>query len=533
MLTWLENAIFYEIYPTSFFDSDGDGVGDLRGITEKVEYLKNLGITAVWLNPIYKSPSQDGGYDVEDYYAVDPKFGDMQDLDKLIKVFHDNGIKVVLDLVIGHTSVKHKWFTESAKRQRNEYSDYYIWTNSVFDDYPNMIIGLFERDGGYMKNYYASQAALNYGFNKTDEKHGWMMRYDDERLRPLREAVLNIMRFYLDKGVDGFRVDMASSLVKNGEKFNADKPFDDSDKGLEGIRWLWNKMLGTLRREYRDKVYIAEWVEPQKSIGKCGFDMDFLTHDTLAFNELYRCEPNTNLDSRYEQGRNYFSREGKGSLKKFVRYVEYLYGRMGDKGCFTAATGTHDEVRMPTNKSDDLIKTIFAFLLTLKHIPLIYYGDEIGIGHSFGISKDGGGVRTGARTPMQWNDEKNKGFSLSDEIYLPIYDKAGVDVKTQEGKGNSLLNTVKELIKIRKSNNCFSVSGKQKFYKKGYPCIFTRSDETSCATVIINPSDRPYRISKARIKGKILLSNNVTQTDKKFIFNGASFLIAKDEMSVF
>ncbi|MBR1968127.1 MAG: glycosylase, partial [Clostridia bacterium] len=309
MLKWLEDAVFYEIYPISFFDSDGDGLGDLNGITAKADYIKSLGVDAVWLNPIYKSPFKDGGYDVSDYMQIDKRFGTMEDFDNLVKAFKERGIKILLDLVVGHTSDKHKWFKKSGCAKKNKYWDYYVWTDSLFQSYPGLIRGLYYRDGGYLPNYYASQPALNFGFENTDEKHPWKMHYKDERLKPLREEIINIMRFYLDKGIDGFRVDMASSVVKDGARFDENNLRNDSEEGLDGVRWWWNEVFSVLRKEYKDKVYLAEWVMPQRSIGMTGFDMDFLTHDTFPFNSLYRYEKGCNLsDSNYYvKGDNYFS----------------------------------------------------------------------------------------------------------------------------------------------------------------------------------------------------------------------------------
>ncbi len=492
MLNWIDDAVFYEIYPTSFYDGNGDGVGDLIGIKQKVGYIKDLGVNAVWLNPIYKSPFKDGGYDVADYCEIDKKFGTMRDLEELIEEFHRNGIKVVLDLVIGHTSNVHKWFKKSGAARRNECSDYYIWTNSNFEGYPEMIYGLTKRDGGYMKNYYASQPALNYGFNQTDEKNPWKLHYTDERLKPLREEIKNVMRFYLDKGVDGFRVDMAASLVKDGKRFDGDKAFEDTTEGLDGIKWLWNDILGTLRSEYSDKVYIAEWVVPQDSIAKCGFDMDFLTHDTFAFNTLSRNEKGTNLGEYYERGYNYFSKEGKGDLADFVKYAEFLYSKLGEKGMFTAPTGTHDEIRISQGKDQAVLKTALAFLLTIKQVPLIYYGDELGIEHNFSVSKDGGSVRTGARTPMLWTEEKGRGFSEKKSTYLPVSKQKNISVAAQENEEDSLLNTVKKVIKIRKEYSCFNASASQKFIETGYPAIFERENEKCGAIVIVNPSDKTF-----------------------------------------
>lgn len=523
MLKWLNNAVFYEIYPISFFDSNGDGKGDLQGIIEKADYLRDLGINAVWINPIYKSPFKDGGYDISDYNEIDKRFGLMQDLENLIKVFHERGIKIVLDLVIGHTSDKHKWFKKSACAKKNSYWDYYVWTDNIFQNYPGLIRGLYYRDGGYLPNYYASQPALNYGFENPDPNHPWQLHYTDERLKPLREELLNMMRFYLDKGVDGFRVDLAGHLIKGAAKFDENNPFDDSDEGLKGLKWFWNQIISIIKSEYEEKVFIAEWVVPQKSIGKCGFDMDFLTHDTFAFGDLYRNERGLNLDPYYERGDNYFSPNGKGTLENFVKYAEYLYERLGDKGMFTAPTGTHDEVRMPTGKTPDMIKCIFAFMLTLKHIPLIYYGDEIGIEHNYNVTKDGGGIRTGARTPMQWTDGINRGFTNKKNPYLPTAKTKGQSVEAQEKDENSILNTVKDLIRIRKEYSALNVNSEQKFIETSYPAVYERSDGKQKIIVLINPSNR--QIDWTIEFSKIIKTQNVTISSNVIKLKEQSFAL--------
>ena len=530
MLKWLENAVFYEIYPTSFCDSNGDGIGDLKGITKKVDYLKSLGIDAVWFNPFYKSPFKDGGYDITDYYEIDKRFGTMEDFDEMVKAFKKNGIKIILDLVIGHTSDKHKWFRRSGQAKKNKYYDYYVWTDDVNTNYPGVIRGLYYRNGGYVPNYYASQPALNFGFEQLDPNAPWKMHYTDPRLKPLREEILNIMRFYLDKGIDGFRVDMAGHLIKEGQTFDEKKYYDDYDERTSGIQWFWNEVLSTVRREYSDKVYIAEWDIPQLAIGKCGFDMDFVTHDTFMFNDLYKNEKDLNLSPYFERGDNYFSENGKGTIKNFLEYVNYLYEKLGDKGMFTAPTGTHDEVRMPTRKSTDIIKCIFAFALTLKHVPMIYYGDEIGLVHNYSVSKDGGGKRTGARTPMQWTDGKNRGFSDCEEknIYLPVDDAEGRSVESQDKDENSLLNTVRELIKIKKSHTALNVSSKQEtvyIEGDGYPYVFRRQSADESLLIAINPSKEERTVT---MKGEVLLGNNYQKDGDKVVLKGSSFLIVKE-----
>ena len=519
MTSWLKNAIFYQIYPISFFDSNGDGMGDIQGIIQKVDYLKELGVDAVWLNPIYKSPFKDGGYDISDYYTIDKRFGRMSDLEDLIKVFKKNNIKIVLDVVFGHTSNKHNWFKRCAQVKRNPYSDYYIWSDSNFDEYDGKLIkGLYYRDGGYLMNYYASQPALNFGFNSPDKDASWQMHYTDERLKPLREELLNILRFYLDKGVDGFRFDMAGHMVKGCQWDSED------DEVMQGNIWFWNQVLGTLRKEYQERVYIAEWVYPINSVGKCGFDFDFLTHDTPSFNELFRNEANTNLLRSLELGDNYFSENGKGSLKNFVEYAENLYSSLEGKGYFCTPSGSHDEIRISQGKSLDLLKVVFAFLLTYKNIAFIYYGDEIGIKHNFSVSKDGGSVRTGARTPMQWTSGPHCGFTTKRTPYLPTDNNVALTVEMQEKDENSLLNTVKKLIKIRKEYACLYADAEQEFLETEYPAVYERTDGKQTIRVYLNPSNQIVN-RKIEEKYQTLLAQNVVIENDNIYLEKQSFLI--------
>jgi len=525
MNNWWKNSIFYQIYPITFFDSNNDGYGDLAGIIQKLPYLKNLGIDAIWLNPIYKSPFMDGGYDIEDYYSINKKLGTMQDFDMLVLECKKINIKIVIDLVVGHTSIKHEWFKNSAKPSKNKYSDYYIWTNSDFNGYKGKTIqGMFKRDGGFYANYYGSQPALNFGFNNLEYSskdincdESWKMHYSDERLVPIRNEILNIMRFYLDKGIDGFRVDMANSIVKDC------KPSSDKNEDIEGLKWIWNKILPVLRNEYKDKVYIAEWVYPKNSVGKCGFDLDFLTHDTPSFNSLYRNEKNLNLLRSFENGDNYFSENGRGDIKDFIKNIEDLYKNIEESGYFSTPSGSHDEIRMATDKSDDLIKTIFAFLLTYKQIPFIYYGDEIGITHNYNLSKDGGSFRTGARTPMQWNSDKKRGFTKNSNSYLPLNSIKKQSVDYQSEQEDSILNTVKKLIELRKKYNCLNADGEQYFIADSYPLVYCRKDVNNKIIIAINPSNSIKYIDY-EFK-KVLMNSNCEILNNNIKLNAQSFII--------
>ncbi len=534
MNSWLKNTIIYEIYPTSFCDFDGDGIGDLKGVTNKIPYLQELGVNAVWLNPFYASPFKDGGYDVSDYREIDERFGTMADFEEMVSAFKAAGIRVIIDLVLGHTSDEHEWFQKSALDERNEYSDRYIWTDNIFNKYADKTIhGVFPRNGGYYVNYYACQPALNYGFNTVEPKkeltseydlgESWKMHYTDERLQPLREEVLELMRFWLSKGVDGFRIDMANSLVK-GCVYDS-----DDEKDIEGLIWLWNKLIGTIKSEYPDCAFIAEWIYPSNAVGKCGFDLDYLGHDCKPYNDLFRREKGTNLLPGFEKGFNYFGKEGKGSIVEFIKYTEKLYKVIQGKGYFSVPTGCHDEIRISAKKDEDLLKLAFCFLLTYKHVPLIYYGDELGLSHDFSLNKDGGYIRTGARTPMQWTNGKNRGFSTAQTTYLPTNERENQSVESQEKKENSLYHTVKKLIKIRKEYSCLNADGELQMhaYKDGGPLIYSRKDEKGEIIVAINVGQA---VAKINVEYDGVVCYEKAILDKKITLEPRGYVILKKNL---
>ncbi|MBO7488136.1 MAG: hypothetical protein J6T58_06305 [Bacteroidales bacterium] len=268
--SWLSDAVVYQIYPSSFQDSDGNGIGDLPGITSRLEYVRSIGVTAVWMNPIFVSGWTDGGYDVIDFYKVDPRFGTNSDLVALVEKAHSLGMKVILDLVAGHSSDQCEWFKQAAEGPYLHYSDYYIWPTfkpEVTGNAFNSIVSKFvatdaPRAPFFIKNFFDTQPALNFGFANPDPSHPWEQAVDDPGPMAMRRELKNIMAFWMDKGVDGFRVDMAASLVK-----------EDPDKSAT-IR-LWQEDLGAWFKEnYPENVMIAEWFNPKQAI-EAGFNIDF------------------------------------------------------------------------------------------------------------------------------------------------------------------------------------------------------------------------------------------------------------------
>ena len=432
---WLKDTVFYEIYPQSFQDSNDDGIGDIPGIISRLDYIRDLGCNALWINPCYDSPFMDAGYDVRDYKKVAPRYGTNEDLYRLFAEAHQRGIRVLLDLVPGHTSDQHPWFKESRRAEPNEYSGRYVWTGSAFEGIEGKpyISGMTDRDGSYMLNFFASQPSLNYGWLYRTKP--WMSAVDSPEAMATREAMKDVMRFWLDRGCDGFRVDMADYLVKN------------DDDGKSGTCAIWKDVREMLDRDYPDAVFISEWSNPYLALCKAGFHMDFyLDHWGNGYNTLLR-------DYETEGGdHSYFLTDAGGDIRRFLE--EYLprWRETKEFGCISLITCNHDTPRPARTLSPDELKLAYAFILTMPGVPFIYYGDEIGMRYLDVKTKEGGYGRTGSRTPMQWDRGDNLGFSGAPEdlLYLPV-DKSpdAPCVSDQEKDENSLLSETRRLLSLR------------------------------------------------------------------------------------
>lgn len=481
--SWLKNAVFYNIYPQSFYDTNGDGIGDLNGITEKLPYIRDMGFDAIWLNPFYESPFRDAGYDVTDFYQVAPRYGTNADFYHLCKEAKKLGIHVVVDLVAGHTSLECEWFQRSADAEPNEYSNRYIWTDSVWKkDSHRFISGYSDRDGCYMANFFYCQPALNYGYYKPDPKKPWQLPLDHPDCLATRKALWNIMEYWIALGADGFRVDMAQSLVKNDENY-------------AGVKTLWQEFRKKFDEKYPECVLISEWSYPEHAI-EAGFHIDFLIHFNLgAYTTLFRHEEGTAINQNW-LGHSYFRKDGKGTLGLFMREYMEQYEKTKGKGYISIPSGNHDIPRLSFYRDEADMKAALAFVLTMPGIPFVYYGDEIGMRFQPDLrSKEGAYYRTGARTPMQWENGKNLGFSTSDTPYLPV-DSApdAPTVEAQEKDEHSILNFVKKLNALRHTHTALSADGEFIPLTENYPLVFRRYDKNETITVAINPSDRTYKM---------------------------------------
>lgn len=483
-VNWLEKAVFYNIYPQSYYDSNGDGIGNLAGICEKLDYIHEIGFNALWLNPFYESTFRDGGYDITNFYKVAPRYGTNEDFVRLCEKAHSLGIKVCVDMVAGHTSMNHPWFQESAKAMKNEYTNRYIWSDTWLKaPEASFVNGYSERNGCYMANFFYNQPALNYGFAKVDDP-SWQLPMDHPDCRATKQELLNIMEFWMQLGCDGFRVDLASSLVKN-------------DPDGSGIRAFWNEIRTLFDEKYPECVLISEWGDPFVSI-PAGFHIDFLTHCFYqAYTKLLRADKNRNVGDEF-QGNTYFDREGKGDFAEFLDEYQKMLDATKGKGYVSIPTGNHDLPRYSVARSQEELKLIMAFILTMPGVPFVYYGDEIGMCYQANlISKEGGYNRTGSRTPMQWKKGRNLGFSEGEEkdLYLPVdaYEDAPT-VEEQLEDETSLLRLTQKLIALRMTSAALSADGEVTFLnhkERGYPLVYLRTDGQEKYLVCINPTDKP------------------------------------------
>lgn len=554
---WLRDGVIYQVYPSSYKDSDGNGIGDIRGVISELDYIESLGVRAIWFNPLFVSGWIDGGYDVIDFYRVDPRFGTNNDLVELIRKAHDKGIKVMLDLVAGHTSDKHPWFLQSAEDTNLQYSDYYIWSDRLPDkkaeqdletmlkdpDYMQNTLGKwmksgYPRDKYYYKNFYACQPALNYGFANPDPDHPWEQGVDAPGPRAVRQELKDIIAFWYDKGVDGFRVDMASSLVKN-------------DKDKKEILNLWREVREWSDKNYPDHVLMAEWGSPKYCLA-AGYNVDMDLNNTKGHNRrLY-------FDRKHQaDGGVYFSLDGgqpsvrdlygnpwpedkidrtttpADMLKEYYDYFTDCVESTSEMGYFATISGNHDHLRInvgPRNTPEQL-KVMLSWILTMP-LPILYYGDEIGMRSLVDMpnvegANHNGKERAGARTPMQWNSGVNAGFSTCspDDIYLPVCPewtpansypqylawkneyacgRAGttapgnITVESQDDDPNSLLNWTRSLIALRKEHGALWADSR--FIpifnaENPYPMVYLRTDGEETILVALNPTAEPRKLS--------------------------------------
>ena len=520
---WVHNAVFYQIYPQTYYDSNGDGIGDLNGIIMKLDYIKSLGVDAIWLNPFFESPFRDAGYDISDYYKVAPRYGTNDDARRMFEEAHKRGIKIIFDWVISYTSIDHPWFKESAKQEPNKYSNWYIWTDNTWVNPPDaykdsFIKGYGRRNGQFMRNFYWSQPALNFGFAKPEQP--WMLPTNHPDVIAMREELKKVLRFWMDMGADGFRADMAGALVKNSNITGNDQFFNARD---EATKQFWQEIRQLMDKEYPGSFMVAEWSGPKDALDNA-FHTDFF-HWFNGYNDLTQKESWRILNG-VSEGHSFFDKEGKGNITAFLESYMDQYTAAKAKGYITIPMGNHDNARINVNRTDKELAMIYAFGLTMPGVPFVYYGNEIGMRQLYGLPNVEGAYppRSGDRTPMQWAPGKNLGFSTGDpaNLYLPV--DAAADAPTvaaQENDPASLLNDFRKLTALKGSEAALtSYAEFVPVYAKPntYPFIYARASGNEVILCIFNPANRAekadFSLNLKAKSFKLLLGDKLNITNK-------------------
>ncbi|HEX3048631.1 MAG TPA: alpha-amylase family glycosyl hydrolase, partial [Bacillota bacterium] len=456
-------------------------------------------VDGIWLNPFFESPFLDAGYDISDYYRVATRYGTNEDAKQLFAEAHRRGMKVLFDFVPSYTSIEHPWFQASARQEKNPYTNWYIWTDNAWENLPDsmkdrFIQGYSRRDGQFMRNFYWSQPALNFGF--AEPERPWQLPVDHPDVIAMREELKRVVRFWMDLGADGFRADMAGALVKTAA------PQGWSQRQGEGTMAFWREIREILERDYPGSFMVSEWSFPMAAIAG-GFHADFY-HWFDGFNDLFQKESWRILNGRSE-GYSFFDQAGKGNITKFLNNYLWHLQAVKERGYISIPIGNHDLARLTIQRTDDELELIFAFLLTLPGIPFIYYGNEIGMRQLYDLPNVEGAYppRSGARSPMQWSAGKNAGFSeaSAQSLYLPVDSRscdgranAGEDfpnVAAQESDPGSLLNRVRKLIRLKKQEQALAAYGEfvPLFARENcYPFVYARAAGNEIILVALNPA---------------------------------------------
>ena len=495
---WWCDGIIYQIYTRSFADSNNDGIGDLNGIRQKLDYLANLGISAIWLSPIYPSPDVDFGYDVSDYCSIDPKFGTMDDFDHLVKEAHEKDIRIILDLVMNHSSDQHHWFKEARKSRNNSYHNWYLW----HDPSPQ---------GGKPNNWQSMTSGSGWEYVPEIEQYYFHMFYREQpdlnwHNPSVHQAMLDVFRFWLGKGVDGYRLDSVNvyfkdqTFINNPPKFGL-RPFDMQDHIHDTDQTEMLPLLRELRSVLDEKPELYLIGEPFIPVSP----LDFLFHGTTQISARYCGNDLLNQLFCFD------FLHCPWNPKKYKEAIQNWDNSLMGKAIPTYVLGNHDNPRPATRlakgEDDRRLKVAAVMLLTLRGTPYLYNGDEIGqrdiqlkrseikdpVGKVYWPLYQG---RDGCRAPMQWDGTENSGFSLA-QPWLPVHpDYPHRNIAAQIIDPDSLLNVYRQLILLRQQKSALTL-GDFRFIEPSPKdtLIYVRSTSDLTIMVVLN-----FSSSKREVK---------------------------------
>jgi len=520
---WFRDAVFYQIFPATFQDSNGDGIGDLPGVISRLDYLAELGVTGLWLSPIYDSPFNDAGYDVRDFYTVAERYGTNEDFRELCTQATERGMRVIVDFVPGHTSIDHPWFLESCKHENNKYSNWYIWTDDMWEtpkradgsDF-NSLRGFGEREGTVATNFFWSQPKLNFGYISPDPKRREQLPTDHPDVCALAEEMKNVMRFWLDLGASGFRIDSCGSLI-----------LGDADPSS---RHMVREFRQLVQDEYPDALLVGEWKFNPQIASEAGLHATFMLHNQRPFMDLYPLPGWENHDTT-----PYFDPGGRGDCRVFIEHYTDIYEGLEDKGFWCMFSGNHDYRRLACDRPERQARCINALVLTMPGTPFIYYGSETGMLDPDGLpSKEGAYRRTGCRTPMQWDDSANAGFSTAaaENLYLPIHPDADrPTVAKQAHDAGSLLSVTKRLVALHRELPQFRSTAPFVALPEAGPkvLVFLRGEAGDQVLVAINAGPETQTVTLPQISSaaETLLDDGGVLGDGKLTLAAQSFIVVK------
>lgn len=550
---WKENVV-YQLYPRSFKDTNEDGIGDLKGVIEKLDYIKSLGVDVVWLNPIYESPNDDMGYDISDYRAIMKEFGTMDDFDTLLKGLHDRGIKLIMDLVVNHTSDEHPWFQESKKSRDNPYRNYYHWWDAEKGK-PPYRWSIFDKESNAWKYDATTNSYYLHIFSEKQPDLNW-------ENPEVRFAVYDIMKFWLNKGIDGFRLDVIACISK-------DITFPELPEDMPVGQWFPYYAQGPFLHDYLQEM--NREVLSKYDCMNVG-EMSFITTDNAL---LFVDEDRNELQTFY-----HFEHTGVGIGKENFMYsddsnwnlvewkkVFYKWDKVfAEKGWGTIYLGNHDMSRMVSrfgNDSEEFheisAKMLHTFLLSMRATPYIYNGDEIGMTNTnhteiekyrdvytinyYNQLKENGEdherflrshakiSRDNGRTPMQWNDTTNAGFSLANPWLDVNENHKTLHVEDQEKRPDSVLNYFRSMIKLRK-NNLTLIYGAFELVDEPNEQLFAYTRELGIEKllVVLNFSEKPARLDTSmEVNEYKIIVSNYEQPCKNGLYKPYAAVIYKIE----
>jgi alpha-glucosidase len=509
-LRWWQRAVVYQIYPRSFQDSNGDGIGDLRGILQRLDYLESLGVNAVWLSPIYPSPMDDFGYDVSDYIGIHPMFGTMADFDELIAAVKRRSMKLILDFVPNHTSDRHPWFEASRSSRSSEHRDWYLWRDPAPDGGPpNNWLSQFggsawELDEATGQYYY-------HAFLKSQPDLNW-------RNPAVRAAMKDVLRFWLNRGVDGFRVDVLWHLIKD-DQFRDNPPNPEFGPGAPPHH-AQVPLYITDRPEVHDIV-----VELRRVVDE--FDERVLIGEIYLPLERLVAYYGTNLDGVHLPF-NFQLLQAKWHARELATLIDQYESLLPKGGWPNWVLGNHDNPRVASRVGIQQARVAAMLLLTLRGTPTLYYGDEIGmvnvpiprdrVQDPFEKNVPGIGVgRDPSRTPMQWDGSPGAGFTRA-EPWLPLSDDyETVNVAASSDDPLSLLTLYRKLLRLRAAHPALNAGSYQPVAMTGDLLAYIRRDSHDAFLVALNLGEDPFALtlSSLSLKGRTVLSTYLDRTDEE------------------